>query len=552
MAAPSASLIVVTPTGDRSRLRLTPLPFGIGRLAGNQLVLRDTRISRNHARIVLDGNDYWIEDLASSHGLFVNGVSVSRQRLSDADRIDFGLPDSYHLVFTLQDDEIHRLLDQIAVPAVSATPGTANLAKLRSLVEVARALETSLSTEDVLSAVVDAALRITDSERGFLLLRHGDTLDVRVARDRRGGSLAASDLRVPRHLIEHALAHRRELLAMDFSPDAGMPVRPELTVADLDLRGVVCVPLVRVHSGSTDQTRQLSSLSETVGLLYLDSRLKPADLSLGNRELLQTLALEASTVLENARLLEEARAAQRMEEELKIARRIQASLLPRDLPDSGWFRACGSSLPSYQVGGDYFDVRCLHPSCWSAVLADVSGKGVSSALLASFLQGAFMTASESPLLMEELLARVNHYLIERTQSEKYATAFFCSLEQSGLLRWINAGHCPPLLVGPDSSLRRLAANGLPLGTFEDATYSSETTQLEPGAKLVIYSDGLSDSQNTDEEFFTHQRVRQVVQANAARSSAKIHAALRQAVEAWSVGAVQSDDITLLVIEYQPQ
>ena len=185
------------------------------------------------------------------------------------------------------------------------------------------------------------------------------------------------------------------------------------------------------------------------------------------------------------------------------------------------------------------------------MLADVSGKGVSSALLAALLQGAFMTAPESPLRMEDLLTRMNRFLLERTQGEKYATVFFCALEDTGVLRWINAGHCPPLLVGASGALRRMPANGLPVGTFEEAAYTVETTQLEPGAKLVIYSDGLSDAQNVAQEFFTHQRVRQVVQAHAALSSADLHAALREAVESWSAGTDQNDDITLLVLEYQP-
>ena len=120
----------------------------------------------------------------------------------------------------------------------------------------------------------------------------------------------------------------------------------------------------------------------------MDSRVAAADMAGGNRELLQTLAIEASTVLENARLLEEERAKQAMEEELQVARDIQQSLLPAHLPAEGWLRAAASSVASQQVGGDYYDLVEATPDCWSAVVADVSGKGVSSALLAGVLQGA--------------------------------------------------------------------------------------------------------------------------------------------------------------------
>ena len=146
-------------------------------------MLRDNRASRNHARIVVDGGEYYIEDLKSSHGVFVNGTRVTRQKLHAADRIEFGFPDSYSLIFTFDDDEIQKLLDQFSA-AKTASAGAGNLAKLRALVEVARALQNSLSTDDVLAAVVDAALAITGFERGFLLLNEAGALHVQLARDR--------------------------------------------------------------------------------------------------------------------------------------------------------------------------------------------------------------------------------------------------------------------------------------------------------------------------------------------------------------------------------
>src|SRR5688500_12078705 len=111
MARP-ATLVVINPSGNRTRLPITPLPFTIGRQSDNKLVLRDNRASRNHARIVAENGDYHIEDLKSSHGVFVNGVRVSKQKLYAADRIEFGFPDSYSLIFTFDDDEIQKLLDQ--------------------------------------------------------------------------------------------------------------------------------------------------------------------------------------------------------------------------------------------------------------------------------------------------------------------------------------------------------------------------------------------------------------------------------------------------------
>src|SRR6202162_5623315 len=404
------ALAVINPSGNRSRMPLDRLPFLIGRQGDNHLVLRDNRASRNHARIFSENGEYFVEDLNSRHGVFVNGERVKRHQLADSDRIDFGFQDSYRLVFTIEEDEIHRFMEQMAGQAGT---GANNLSKRRSLVEVARALQSSISTDDVLAAVVDAALSVTGAERGFLLLRKEEELEVTVARDQRGIPLGSSDLSVPRSLIHRALRTRRELLSMTFDPLGQEGVRPEMSVADLELRSVVCVPLVHVRTGTGSlQETIATSVDDTVGVLYMDSRGAAAGLSSRNREILQTLALEASTILENARLLQEEREKQRLEEELNVARTIQRDLLPNLLPCDGWFRAAGSSIPSRQVGGDYFDVRQIAPDAFACVIADVSGKGVSAALLAALLQGAFLLASEGPIEIENLMSRVNRFLNE--------------------------------------------------------------------------------------------------------------------------------------------
>ncbi|MBI4874978.1 MAG: SpoIIE family protein phosphatase [Acidobacteria bacterium] len=547
----SAAVVVVNPSGNRSRVLLDPLPFTIGRHPDNHLVLRDNRVSRHHARILQSGAEYFVEDLGSRHGVLVNGERVARQRLENGDRIDFGVGESYHLLFSIEEAEIQRILDQFSMPAAGTpTPGGENLAKLRALVEVARALQSSLSTNDVLAAVVDATLTVTGAERGFLLLREGEGLQVRVARDRRGLPLAAGDLRVPTRIIARALNQRRELLSMNFDPLGVEGIQPDLSVASLELRSVVCVPLVRVRATLSEDTCLSSPASETVGLLYMDSRFDAADLSSGNRELLQTLALEASTILENARLLEGERAKLRLEKELSVAREIQASLLPKHLPAGGWFRAAGSSIPSHQVGGDSFDIRQLHPGAWSVLVTDVSGKGVSSALLTSLLQGAFVMASESGLDMAEIAGRINRFLIERTEGEKYATLFYGVFEAGGRMRYINAGHCPPFLLR-GGELTGLAATGMPVGLLEQASYEPEELQLEPGDKIAIYSDGVSEAEDVPGGFFGLRRMKDSILTHAGEDCGSIHDALMRSVEDFTTGALQNDDITLVVLEYAP-
>jgi len=310
------------------------------------------------------------------------------------------------------------------------------------------------------------------------------------------------------------------------------------------------VPLVRIRAGQGDTTSLVTTGAETVGVLYLDSRLAAADMAGGNRELLQTLAMEASTVLENARLLEEERAKQRMEEELKVARDIQQSLLPPTLPSAGWLRAAGSSVASAQVGGDYYDVMAVNERCWGAVVADVSGKGVSSALLAALLQGALIPASDHADVLARRMGRLNAFLIDRTGGEKYATVFYCLLDQSGRLDYVNAAHCPPIVVRPSGETVELEATGVPVGLLEGSTYDLAGRQLSPGDKLVIYTDGVTEAQDAHGAFFGRKRLFDLVRAHAAGSSSGLHDAIQGAVHDFTEGAPQSDDITLVVLDYR--
>jgi len=544
-----ATIVVSNPSGTRVRVPVQPIPFQIGRQAESHLVLRDNRASRNHARVVVEDGDYYLEDLKSSHGTCVNGVRVEgRKKLFDADRIEFGFPDSYTLTFSFDDDELHRILDQFSTTSMKAGP-SGHLQKLRALVEVARALQNSLSTEDVLAAVVDAALSITGFDRGFLLLNRRGSLEVSVGRDRQSGALSKDSFEVPPDMLYEALLHRRELLSMTFNPASAE--LSNSTMHGEDLRSVVCIPLVRMRTGSSEETCLISSTSDTVGVIFLDSLQTALDLSSGNRELLQTLALEASTVLENARLLEHERTRRRLEEELGIAREIQASLLPRKLPKDGWFRAAGSSIPSHAVGGDCFDVRHATPDTWTSVVTDVSGKGVSSALLAALVQGSFLTASALATDIESNMSRINAFLYERTEGEKYATVFYCLLRGDGTLYWSNAGHVTPFVVRISGEIRALQTTGMPLGMLGEATFGVEQIQLQRGDKIVAYSDGLTEAQDASGRFFETSRLKGILRERCGASAQLLHDVLMQEVQTFTGGAVQTDDITALVIEYGP-
>lgn len=545
-----ADLTVIDPAGHRTVVDLRPLPFRIGRQADNQLVIRDSRTSRVHAQIFLEDHQYILEDLASRHGLFVNGKRVTRHRLCSADRIEFGVPDSFQLVFGREGDPpASRHMPTLQSPRLELSEPSGDLGKLRAVLDVARAVQNSFSLEDVLATVIGAALTITGAERGFLLLRKGATLEVRCARDSQGAALQEKDLRVPLSLIHRSLQKRRELLSMVFDP---ADVEPGESVGELDLRSAVCMPLLKIQNNDMSATSVLSAANDTAGVLYLDSRTLQRDLAAGNRELLQTLALEASTILENARLLQEERNKQKIEQELDVARNIQQSLLPATLPVSGWFRAAGSSVASHQVGGDYFDVLRTGPEAWAAVVADVAGKGVSSALLASLLQGAFLTLSDHPEALAATMSRINEILYERTEGGKFATIFAALCDATGRFSYINAGHCAPIVVRSGETLEYLESTVMPVGLVAETGFALHQVAIPSGAKVVIYSDGVTEAENDKGAFFGRRRLRDVILKHSRSSCVDLHRAITEAVREFTGDQPQSDDVTLLVIEIVPK
>jgi len=531
-----AALDVKPPGSPVFRVSLEPLPFRIGRSPENQLVLRDNRASRSHAVIRRDGDGYVIEDAGSRNGIEVNGIREQSRLLQHGDVIRFGVDDSYELTFVVE--------GKAELPAPAG-----GLRKLRSMLEVARSLQGALSIDHVLASVVDAAVEITHSDRGFLLLCSADGLEPRIARAAGGRPLSES-LEIPSKLLHDALRSRSELLSMRFDPSAG---GPDSSILHLAVRSVVCVPLIKVRAGDLSETALVGTIADSIGLLYLDSREHNAELTSTSRDLVQSLAIEASFVLENARLLEQERTKLKMEQELRIARTIQQDLLPaaEEYPRCGWLQASGLSISSRHVGGDYFDLLPAGPGRYDVVMADVSGKGVSSALLASLLQGAFVMATAEQIPPAVVLDRLNRFLLNRTQGHKYATLFLATIFRDAPMQWANAGHCAPLLLRANGEAHELRPTGMPVGMLDMGSWQDAALELEAGDVLVLYTDGVSEAMNREREFYGVERLAAVARRHLSRPPAELLDALRADIAAFTDGEEQRDDLTLLVLRYSP-
>ncbi|MGH9707598.1 MAG: SpoIIE family protein phosphatase [Candidatus Acidiferrales bacterium] len=540
-------IVVVEPNGVRREVPVASSPFRIGRQAGSELMLRDSRISRQQAQLLSENGGWVLEDMGSRHGTFVNGEKVLRHELQAKDHIDFGMADSYKLIYLGEGATIEELVERVEAPAPEQS-GSRELYHLGVLLEVARTLGTGLSLEDVLTAVVDAAIQLTRTERGVLLLANPEAeLQMMVARDAQRGTLRPDQLQVSQSVVKRVATTRRELIVSDTGEDA---MGQNESVARLAIHTVVAIPVDKLPVIKTLDATISSQQGELLGVLYLDSQVPSTAFSDLDREVLRTLAREAATVIENARLFSDARAKARLDHEIEIASQIQRQLLPKALPNLPDVAVAGSTLSCHSVGGDCFDVIELGGGRHGFFVGDVSGKGISAALLATLLQGVFFTTAAMDIALAGIFSRVNQYLCERSGEDRYATVFYGILDKSGRFEYVNAGHVPPLLRRKSGALEGLGSANFPVGMFAEAEYQSARVQLDPGDYLVIYTDGVTEASNNRNELYEESRLRTILENFQGQGVDDLTIAIQAGMKEFTEGAAQSDDVTLLAIQYK--
>jgi serine phosphatase RsbU (regulator of sigma subunit) len=540
---------VIEPSGVRRDVPLAASPFRIGRQAGNELTLRDSRISRQQAQIISVNGGWVLEDMGSRHGTYVNGEKVLKHELQPRDKIDFGMADSYKLIYLGEGATIEELVERVDAPAPNL-PGSRELHHLGVLLDVARTLGTGLSLEDVLTAVVDAAIQVTRTERGVLLLANpSGELQMVVARDSQKGTLRPDQLKVSQSVVKRVVNTRREMIVSDTGDEAGGMSQQE-SVARLELHTIVAIPVDKLPVIETLDATISTRQGELLGVLYMDSHVPSSAFTDMDRDVLMTLAREAATVIENARLFASARAKARLDHEIEIASGIQKTLLPKSMPNLPDVAVAASTLSCHSVGGDCFDVIQLGGGRHGFFVGDVSGKGISAALLATLLQGVFFTTAAMDISLPGVFSRVNQYLCERSGEDRYATVFYGILDKLGRFEYVNAGHVPPLLRRKSGELEGLGSANFPVGMFAEAEYQSARVTLDPGDYLVIYTDGVSEAANPQNELFEEARLRKIMETYTGDTVEGLSDAIKEGMRAYTQGAPQSDDITILVVQYK--
>jgi serine phosphatase RsbU (regulator of sigma subunit) len=256
--------------------------------------------------------------------------------------------------------------------------------------------------------------------------------------------------------------------------------------------------------------------------------------------------LEASREVIRLKTLEEQK---KSEQELALAQQTQESLLPRFLPQFENFRIHAFNSPTRYVGGDFYDFLQLSSGEWMGVLADVSGKGMSAALLSSMVLGALSMEFRSGTRPQEALNRVNRLLYEKSLPSQFVTLFLFLLNPDGTGQFINAGHNPAYLFrSTTGEVEELGSDAYALGMFDSATYQSGALHLCKGDILVVYSDGLTDAHNGQDEMFGEERLLEIIRQEAPSGSQILEQTFLKAIEEFTQGMPQTDDITFVVVE----
>ena len=565
-------LIVEYPDRAPDAFSLGRLRITIGRSARNDLCIPDPFASRVHAEVRREGDQYCLQDLGSANGTFYNGARVEGEvTLTPGGRIQIG---ETEIIFSerasageLPAATIEEV-DSSTAPTPEATiafdSGQRTTSGLLEAIEGARtqtsgsylinkapqhvaeqsdllALISKVGVTLLASATLDETLRQVASlvfeavpaDRCLIMLREENDheLRVRVAelRERKG---EVGEIRVSRTIIEEVVGQGRSVLTSDAQHD---PRFKSSTVTIQGIRSVLAVPL---------------GVGQSIfGIIYADSPLTEARFTEDHLKVLTTLGSVAAIRVENARLIEEHLGRERLERELQLAREIQQRFQPTTAPTVPGYELQGISFPSYEIGGDYYDFIPRPDGRMIIALGDVSGKGTAAALLMSSLHAAVHAQVASHQSIAETITAVNQYLAENTPANRFVTLFYAELDpQSGALSFLNAGHNPPLIIHAAGTVETLAAGGLPLGIMPDAPYREGRTQLQPGDALIVYSDGVTETQNPQGEEFGPDRLQSVVTHNLDSSAAGLRDKIEAALTKFAQGTPAVDDITLVIVK----
>lgn len=529
----------------------------VGRAPDCDVVVEDSVFSRRHLRFVAEGGRLSVEDLGSSNGTLLNGQLLSGvATVGSGDLLKVSATEiSIHVagpetpvvatpipatpmptappagVTVMR--PLAELLPQQPAPAAESGDAAAlgrYAARLELLTELHRALGQSIEIETLLELVLDGAFEHLQPEEAIIMLERGAGLEVVAWRSSTADEAPAA---VSETLIREVVERGQGVLALDVHSDERFSDAKSILASGA--RSLCAAPLLY------DEQR--------LGMIALSSSLGVRAFAEEDLELLAALASVTALRIRNLELAEHAAERERLESELAFARKLQLSLLPKELPAIEGYSLVARNEASRGVSGDYYQAVVSGSDDCLVLVADVCGKGMGASLLA-----ASMEATCSALIAaghgepHEVLAGANNALFERTPPDRFATAFMVAVAPGeGRIRYVNAGHNPPLVLRSSGELEELEATGFPLGMMPDSEYASTELELEVGELVVIFTDGIVEAANPQGEEYQLERLIAVLRERSADPLEEIADAVEQALTTFAAGVPFHDDCTLVMI-----
>ncbi|TVR15083.1 MAG: GAF domain-containing protein [Balneolaceae bacterium] len=368
--------------------------------------------------------------------------------------------------------------------------------ELAILNDLALAIGGSLDSEKIMRSIIGKSIRALGAEQGDITLidvNHANPTQTLVR------SMISTSEHSPLHLNQNLLGWMQINKKPLMINEPGNDERFKNVKWDSTIKSVLSAPLM--------------ARSKLIGILSIYNKRNDSDsvFSESDQRLLAIIAAQSAQVVENARLYEEEEAYRFMRRELELASSIQKKMLPEKPPVIQGYSVSGKNITAQEVGGDYFDYIKLDENRWAFCLGDISGKGLPASLLMTNLQAILRGQAFHLIKPGEILKHANSQLYQSTSSEKFATLFIAILDtSSNEISYSSAGHDYPFLMRKNGTFERLQTGGLPLGMMEGMEYEEERFTLDEGEFLFVFSDGVTDATNNQEEMFGEERLKQLL------------------------------------------
>jgi len=535
-------LLIQCPDGQTKTVPLTGERLSVGRSSAAELCFPDDAgLSRQHFAFEPEGNEWTVQDLNSKNGTFVNNIPLkARLVLRAGDRITAGhlvilyapetkAPEPGFVVFDGGESTspststvITSLEGANRTLAVERT-GPKAAAPMQALLRAGLELSENRPLADLFPVILDLATQAVGAQRGVLMLLEDGKLSAKAHK--------GEGFRISTAVRDRVIEEKSSILVRDAQLDDAF--RGRMSIVEQKVHTMMSVPL---------QVKD-----RIIGLIYVDSPFVLREFTKDDLSLLTVMANVAATRIENVRLAEVEEKDRIIQRDLSQAAEIQGSMLPAAAPQISGLDLAGFNLPCRTVGGDYYDFFDYSQGGVGLTLGDVSGKGMPASLMMMALHARVQVLAQDPGDLGSFMTRLNKTTCANCPSNRFITFFFSVLDAAtGELRFANAGHNPPILVRASGQAEMLEGGGPVLGILPMAPYSERRAQLARGDMLVLYSDGVTEATDTQQNEFGEERFVRVLQQNRHLPTAAIVEAVNRALTQFAAGAPQHDDITLVV------